>query len=168
MKRRESGDPLDLLVSISGPEPQRTIFEQKILQQIEDVPGKKVVALGKSETLQLIRDTADLQVYSHIPRREMEKLFNRAKLIVSRPGYSTLMELVELGKPALLVPTPGQTEQISLARYARERNWFYSVEQANLDLARDVRIAPQYSGLYKPNVTQCSVRNIFDNILNLG
>lgn len=168
MNRRESGDPLDLLVSISGPEPQRTIFEQIILQQIEDVPGKKVVALGKSETLQLIRDTKDLQVYSHIPRREMEKLFNRAKLIVSRPGYSTLMELVELGKPALLVPTPGQTEQISLARYARERNWFYSVDQANLDLARDVQIAPQYTGLYKPNVTQWSVQNIFDNILNLG
>jgi UDP-N-acetylglucosamine:LPS N-acetylglucosamine transferase len=167
MNRRESGDPLDLLVSISGPEPQRTIFEQKILQQIDDVPGKKVVALGKSETLQLIRDTKDLQVYSHIPRREMEKLFNRAKLIVSRPGYSTLMELVELGKPALLVPTPGQTEQISLARYARERNWFYSVDQAKLNLVRDVKIAPQYAGLFKPNVTQWSVRNIFDNILNL-
>lgn len=167
MTRRESSDPLDLLVSISGPEPQRTIFEQKILKQIENIPGKKVVALGKSETLQLIRDTKDLQVYSHIPRREMEMLFNRARLIVSRPGYSTLMELVELGKPALLVPTPGQTEQISLARYTRERNWFYSVDQAKLDLARDVKIATQYAGLYKPNVTQWSVRNIFDNILNL-
>ena len=164
---QEIDDPLDLLVSISGPEPQRSVFEQKILKQIENVPGKKVVALGKSESTKMIRDSAGLQIYSHIPRREMARLFNRARLIVSRPGYSTLMELAELGKQALLIPTPGQTEQLSLARHAREKNWFFSVAQGKLNLPRDIEIARQYAGLFKPDVTAWSVRNIFDNILNL-
>jgi len=167
INRQAINEPLDLLVSISGPEPQRTIFEKKILQQIESVPGEKVVALGKSETTKLVHNSAGLQVYSHIPRREMTRLFNCAGLIVSRPGYSTLMELAELGKQALLIPTPGQTEQMSLARHALQKNWFFSVSQNKLNLARDIEIAREYAGLFKPNVSAWSVGNIFDNILNL-
>jgi predicted glycosyltransferase len=165
--RREPKETIDLLVSISGPEPQRTLFEQKILQQIEALPGRKVVVLGKSESIQTLRNTPELMVFSHLPRREIGRLFNQAKLIVSRPGYSTLMELVELGKQALLVPTPGQTEQHALAKHAMENNWFYAVDQNKLDLVRDVEGAKDYAGLFKPNVTAWSVRNIFNNILNL-
>lgn len=165
--REEPKETIDLLVSISGPEPQRTLFEQKILQQIEAVPGRKIVALGKSESIEMLKNTPGLKVYSHLPRREMGRLFNQAKLIVSRPGYSTLMELVELGRPALLVPTPGQTEQAALAKHTLGKNWFYSVDQNNLDLTQDIENAKNYAGLFKPNVTAWSVRNIFDNILDL-
>lgn len=165
--RQECNESLDLLVAISGPEPQRTLLEQKILEQIETVPGKKVLVLGKSEASGALRETADLRVYPHLPRREMNRLFNSAELIVSRPGYSTLMELAELGKKALLIPTPGQTEQASLARRSLKKRWFYAVEQETLDLRRDIALARQYAGIFKPGVTAWSVGNIFDNILNL-
>lgn len=165
--RQECSELLDMLVSVSGPEPQRTLLEQKILQQIESVPGKKVVVLGKSEASRALRETPDLRVYTHLPRREMNRLFNCADLIVSRPGYSTLMELAELGKKALLIPTPGQTEQASLARRIMKKRWFYSVDQERLDLRRDIALAREYTGLFKPGATAWSVGNIFENILNL-
>lgn len=165
--REECSESLDVLVSISGPEPQRTLLEQKILEQIETVPGKKVLVLGKSEASGALRETPDLRVYPHLPRREMNRFFNCAELIVSRPGYSTLMELAELGKKALLIPTPGQTEQASLARRIMKKRWFYAVDQDALELGRDLALAREYAGLFKPGVTAWSVGNIFDNILNL-
>ena len=157
-------ESIDLLVSISGPEPQRTVFEKKILDQIDYIPGKKVVVLGKSESLALLKDEPGLKVYSHVPREKMITLFNCADLIVSRPGYSTLMELAETGKQALLVPTPGQTEQLYLAEHIMKKRWFYCVPQDDLFLSRDAQHAKNYAGLFKPDVTQWSVNNIFDRI----
>lgn len=160
-------ESLDLLVSISGPEPQRTLLEERILADIDRVPGEKVVVLGKSESADLLLDRPDLKIYAHLPRETMSALFNRARMIVSRPGYSTLMELAELGKPALLIPTPGQTEQTYLAEYMLENRWFYSVSQAQLALSRDLESARQYPGLFYPEVTRRSVRTIFENVLNI-
>lgn len=163
-----SGDEsLDLLVTISGPEPQRTLLEEKILAGIDRVPGRKVVVLGKSESADLLLDRPDLKIYAHLPRETMSRLFNQARMVVSRPGYSTLMELAELGKPALLIPTPGQTEQTYLAEYMLENRWFYSVSQAQLELPRDLETARQYPGLFYPEITRHSVRTIFENVLNI-
>lgn len=159
---------IDVLVSISGPEPQRTIFEEKVLREVERIPGKKVVLLGKSESQEVLTDRDDLKVYSHMPREKMADLMNKSGLIVSRSGYSTLMELVELGKPALFVPTPGQTEQIYLSKRMQEKRWFYSVPQKELSLRRDVEIARDYAGLFKPKVTQWTINRLFDKVFRLN
>jgi uncharacterized protein (TIGR00661 family) len=156
---------IDFLFSISGPEPQRTVFEKIILDQVEKIPGKKIVVLGKSEENNVITEKNDLKIYSHLPRVELERIFNKANFIVTRPGYSTIMELVELGKNALLVPTPGQTEQEYLAKRMKEKAWFYFTEQKKLDLLQDIDLAKSYSGLKKANATQKTVENIFNNIL---
>jgi predicted glycosyltransferase len=71
---------------------------------------------------------------------------NRSRLIVARSGYSTLMEVVELGKRALWIPTPGQTEQLYLADRMRRRGWYHAVDQADLNLARDVPVALERKG----------------------
>lgn len=151
---------IDALVSISGPEPQRTVFEERVLQQIDNVPGRKVVVLGKSESIATVVDKPNLVIKTHVPRKEMQELMNRARILVSRPGYSTLMELAELGKQALLVPTPGQTEQLYLARRARENGWWYPVDQKKLNLVDDLARAAAYPGLSLPGVSRKSVENI--------
>ena len=156
---------IDLFVSISGPEPQRSIFETRVLEQIDYIPGNKVVVLGKSESTSLFKDEPGLKVYAHLPRKEMARLFNQASMIVSRPGYSTLMELAETGKQALLVPTPGQTEQIYLAEHMTKKRWFYCVQQNDLFLPRDFENAQEYAGIFKPDVTRFSVNNIFEELL---
>jgi UDP-N-acetylglucosamine transferase subunit ALG13 len=146
IKKKDLTPDLDLLVSISGPEPQRTIFEQKIRQQMNKIPGKKVVVLGKPETESKETAAPGLTIYSHLSRQKMEEYFNRSQLIITRSGFSTLMELAELGKNALLIPTPGQTEQLLLAERLKNLNWFYSVSQDRLDLAKDIIIARSYPG----------------------
>ena len=137
---------IDLLVSISGPEPQRTVFEQKILEQIKHIPGEKVVVLGKPEIDSSLSSIPGLSVFSHLSRQKMQEYFSRSRIIVTRSGYSTLMELAELGKKALLIPTPGQTEQVLLAHRLMALNWFYSVSQEKMDLAKDIAIARGYPG----------------------
>ncbi len=91
---------------------------------------------------------------------------NRSKLIISRSGYSTMMDLVELGKKALLVPTPGQTEQEYLSEYHNRLGSFFSVSQSAMDLARDIKTAKSYSG-FKPEFdTKQAVENFMSVISN--
>jgi uncharacterized protein (TIGR00661 family) len=160
-------EDLNLLVSISGPEPQRTLLEKIVLRQIENIPGNKVVVLGKSESSELLVEKEGLRVYSHVERNEFEKLINRAQLVLSRPGYSTIMELAEIGKKALLVPTPGQTEQGYLARRMKDKEWYYFVAQNKLDLNRDLEIGKNYKGLNKNDATKNTVKHILRDVLRI-
>ena len=154
-------EDIDLLVSISGPEPQRTVFEQIIRRQIGQVPGQKVVLLGKPEGDEPEQLPDGTMIYPHLPRSRMEELVNRSRLIVSRSGYSTVMELAELRKKALFVPTPGQTEQEYLARRYQEKGWFRSVAQTNLNLSKDAEHAMRYSGFPTPLSTESTLKQVF-------
>ena len=146
LRRREVEQDIDYFVSLSGPEPQRTVLEKIILKQASSLKGKVVIALGRPED-QRNRAFKNLDVFGYLGRRKQEEIMNRAKLVISRSGYTTLMELVALNKKALLIPTPGQTEQVYLADYHRRKGNFYSVSQDELSLAGDVEIASQYRGL---------------------
>jgi UDP-N-acetylglucosamine transferase subunit ALG13 len=147
LRKKEVPEDIDYFISISGPEPQRTVFEHKVLRQAPRLEGKVAVALGKPEDLRE-KGNGHVRVFGYLTRRQQEDVMNRAKLIIARPGYSTLMELVALGKKALFVPTPGQTEQVYLAEYHRRQGNFYSVDQDSLNLARDVEKAKRYEGVY--------------------
>lgn len=145
-KQNKPSQDIDLLVSISGPEPQRSVFEEIVRRQIGEVPGQKVVVLGKPEAREAETPVPGLTIYPHLSRRRMEEFLSRSKLVVSRSGYSTVMELAELGKKALFVPTPGQTEQNYLAQRFASRDWAMGVPQKNVNLSRDIRLARNYSG----------------------
>ncbi len=146
LEKKKVSQDIDYFISVSGPEPQRSIFEHKVLEQAPRLKGKVVVALGKPEAPGE-RGSSELRIFGYLNRREQEDVMNRAKLIIARPGYSTLMELVTLGKKALFVPTPGQTEQVYLAKYHRKQGNFHSVDQNSLNLARDVEKAKRYQGM---------------------
>jgi UDP-N-acetylglucosamine:LPS N-acetylglucosamine transferase len=88
-------------------------------------------------------------VHNYVNRSRQQDLMNRANLVVSRSGYTTMMELAELGKTALLIPTPGQTEQEYLADLHYRAGNFYAVQQSKLDLPRNIEIARGFPG-YRP------------------
>jgi uncharacterized protein (TIGR00661 family) len=146
ISRKPAEEDIDYFFSVSGPEPQRTIFEKILRQQVDSLPGQKIMALGKPESLEIEKPRSDLTIYHHLNRTKMQEMINRSKFIISRPGYSTLMELAELRKKSLLVPTPGQTEQLYLARRFQHSGWFYSVSQDKIELSRDVTKAMNFSG----------------------
>ena len=159
VKWHDGQQDIDVLVSISGPEPQRSLFEQKVLSQIGQIPGRRVVFLGKSETAEVRRlENGWLEIHASPPRQLAAQLMNRARKIISRPGYSTLMELAELGKPALFVPTPGQTEQQYLARRLARMGLFPAVQQNRLDLPAQLDALEGYPGLQMTGATEKSVQ----------
>ncbi|MBE0478480.1 glycosyltransferase [Candidatus Aerophobetes bacterium] len=137
---------VDYFISLSGPEPQRKTLEKKIISQLPALKGKVVVTLGKPEEKEHIC-YQNVEIFSYLNRKKQEEMMNRSRLVITRSGYTTLMELAVLGKKALLIPTPGQTEQIYLAEYHLRKGNFYSVSQERLNLFRDVIEAKKYPGI---------------------
>lgn len=157
LRRRELSQDIDFFVSVSGAEPQRTFFEEIVLAQAHDLPGRTVVALGRAGSSEPPAHTGRVTIYPYLDRRRQEEMMNRARLVVSRSGYTTLMELAELRRRALFVPTVGQSEQEYLAAHHRAKGHAFSVAQSELRLARDTAIALRYRGLPVLPPTQTSV-----------
>jgi uncharacterized protein (TIGR00661 family) len=110
----------DILAIISGPEPQRSIFEAKIREQAGSVQAKIILLQGlPGEKLESwIED--HLTIYPHVETIRLKRMMEQSKIILCRSGYSSIMDLAVLGKKAFFVPTPGQTEQEYLAKYLKD------------------------------------------------
>ncbi|MFH1174401.1 MAG: glycosyltransferase family protein [archaeon] len=160
-------EDIDYLLSVSGPEPRRTELERIVLDQVTQLPGKKVVALGKPHKQEQYALDEQTYVYSHLNRQDMESHLNRAACVVTRSGYTTMMELANIRKRrALFIPTPGLTEQEYLASYYEEQHWFHAVKQDELDLAGDVQACTNYSGFPSMPDAQENARKLVDNVLS--
>ncbi len=127
----------EIIAILSGPEPQRTIFEDLVLDQIERNDLKGIVVRGlPNEAKKLIIDNPNIQTFNHLPTEELLSYINKSKVVVCRAGYSSIMDLAILRNKAILVPTPKQTEQEYLAKYHLEKGNFYSQKQSEFDLER--------------------------------
>jgi hypothetical protein len=140
----------DLLVILSGPEPQRTILEMIIMAEIMKYKGLKSVLLrGVPGEGYAGRRIEGLDVYPHLPDDRMASLVRSAGKIICRPGYSTIMDLVCLGRKAILVPTPGQTEQEYLATYLSGKYGFHAVSQKRFNLERALSLPMDETSLFQ-------------------
>lgn len=121
----------DILVLLSGPEPQRSILERILLEKFAET-AKRVVLIRGSES-PFNGPAAKLQVLDLVHGTELAEWIGGAKQIICRSGYSTLMDLFILGKKnMLLIPTPGQPEQEYLANWWKEQFSAQSCRQADL------------------------------------
>ncbi|MBN3036519.1 MAG: hypothetical protein JW861_13115 [Bacteroidales bacterium] len=127
----------DVAVILSGPEPQRTLLEKRIMKQMSaGINGTAVIVRGLPGETSGLPVRHGIRIMNHIETAELGGLLLNAGLIICRPGYSTLMDLTALGRKALLVPTPGQTEQEYLADYFTEEKGFTKMLQESFDLSR--------------------------------
>lgn len=157
---------IDVLAIISGPEPQRTQFENLLLAQFEDSPLTTALVLGKTINIEQ-KQKKNMAIYSHLPTEALFQLIHSSNMIISRSGYSTLMDLAYLQKPAVLVPTPGQTEQEYLAKYHLSQNHFYSVKQAKFDLNKALEESESFNGIHwfsRTDSLQKAVTSFLDNL----
>lgn len=120
----------DICAIISGPEPQRSIFEELIIHQIKANNLKAIVCRGQPSKNAHNEDF----IYNHLTTKELKKYILKSNYVVCRSGYSSIMDLFVLEKKALLVPTPGQTEQEYLAEYHKDRGQFLIQQQDQLNL----------------------------------
>jgi uncharacterized protein (TIGR00661 family) len=135
VQKQNVGKNIDLAVILSGPEPQRTIFEKIILKQIENTTLKIVVARGlPNATDNISIKNKNVSIVNHLRSTEISLLLQSAKTVVARGGYSTVMDLAVLQQAAIFVPTPGQTEQIYLAKYLSEKKYCIATNQYGFDL----------------------------------
>jgi uncharacterized protein (TIGR00661 family) len=132
------------LFLISGPEPQRSLLEKKIFKQILQVKDDVLIVRGKPGSEETFSFPAHISVVNHLEGAELEKAMNSAEYLVSRSGYTTLMEIAGLQKRSILVPTPGQTEQEYLAAHLMKKSFAFSVKQNDFELARTLKIADQF------------------------
>ena len=103
------------MVILSGPEPQRGILEEKLKKEILGFKGKTIFIKGIVEKDQKKDEIGDVTYYNFMNSRQLEQTFNESETILCRSGYTTIMDLVKLGKKAFFIPTPGQYEQEYLA-----------------------------------------------------
>lgn len=137
----------DVAVIISGPEPQRSIFEDIIIKQAAGLSLNFLIIRGVTEQMPLLETKKNLDIISHLNSADMKVAIQSASVIVSRSGYSTLMDLAVLGKKAILVPTPGQTEQEYLAERCLKNKLAYFEHQSNFNLKRALEVGKDFEGL---------------------
>ncbi len=165
-EKKKADQDLDFLIIVSGPEPQRTKLEEIILSQVQKLPGEKVVLLGSPQRESHQRLDEHTTVHSYVSNEEKAELMNRAKFLISRSGYTTMMELAELDKKhGLFTPTPGQTEQEYLSRYYARQGWFLSRSQYKLRFSEDVDVAMKFNGFPEVSKTEENVKKLYDKVL---
>jgi uncharacterized protein (TIGR00661 family) len=140
--RKEEGK--HLLVLLSGPEPQRTILEKKLKVELTTYSNPVVLVRGLPGNNDSLSMGKNVIVYNHLPAVALEKVLNDASLVISRCGYSTVMDLSSIQKRSILIPTPGQTEQEYLAKHLMQKGIALCVNQSEFRLKNAVALAETF------------------------
>ncbi len=127
----------DYCILLSGPEPQRSMLEEKILAEAASIKEKILLIRGKPGSKETLTVPDNVEVKNHLPGEELQQVLLQADIIVCRGGYTSVMELLSLKKKMLVIPTPGQTEQEYLAIQLKEKQICYTTTQDQLNCAQD-------------------------------
>lgn len=160
LERKKVAKKYDLIAVLSGPEPQRTIFQNIIIHQLQHTEKQCLLVLGRPNLVALPEVTnSNITILPYLTSQGLNEAILASDTVVCRSGYSSLMDLVKLGKRALLIPTPGQTEQVYLAAHLSEQYGFVFQRQKALNLQKGIHSLEQKStmepldlggfGLYK-------------------
>ncbi len=147
---RPANNKPDLLIMLSGPEPQRTILEVKLKDQAFRLGLPTVILQGRTEEDHHIQ-MGNIKIFSHLPDDEFAGYLKAAKTVICRPGYSSLMDLVWFGKKAVFIPTPGQTEQEFLAETLKQKRLYYYQNQKEFNLQQALAKSEDFPGLTMQN-----------------
>lgn len=162
-------DPAEILVLISGPEPQRSIFENLIKTQAAGFHKKIVILQGIPESDQKPKIAGNPDIYPHMPTSQLQQMIKNAGIVVCRSGYSTIMDLAALGKKVFFVPTPGQTEQEYLAAYMKKQGIADFARQADFQLKNVLISKNEFTGFSRfpeTNALEEAIRNFIEDICN--
>ena len=124
-----------VLILISGPEPQRSLFSELLWQQALAYPGNVVFVEGSEIRARSVSQIpGHVKYFGRLSQQSLYPIIQKAKYVVCRSGYSTVMDLIYLGKKAFLIPTPGQPEQLYLGKTLNASGYFPSGLQENFRL----------------------------------
>ncbi len=138
----------DVLALISGPEPQRSLFETLVSQQLVQSGKKALIVRG---VIHQNRNwlSENVEVVDYLSGATLEQALLQSEIVLARSGYSTIMDLARLQKKAIFVPTPGQTEQEYLASRFEKSGITFFMNQKSFSLTEALRASEQYCGFKK-------------------
>ncbi|RYD55536.1 MAG: glycosyl transferase family 28 [Sphingobacteriales bacterium] len=141
---RQQAAEKHLLVLLSGPEPQRSLLSDLLWQQVQGYDGSVAFVEGGDDISSRTSIPSHITYYTRITKDALQPLLTNAGMVVCRSGYSTLMDLACLGKKAILIPTPGQTEQEYLGRYLQAEQVYLSMPQEGFNLNKALQQAKTF------------------------
>lgn len=133
-----------LLILLSGPEPQRSLLEERLLQQTKLFQTPILFVRGLPGHTGLPPVPYHVTIVNHLPAATLQKAIEAAQFVVGRCGYSTVMEMLALQKKCIFVPTPMQTEQEYLARHLMNQQWALCLPQKKFQLKQAVSLAETF------------------------
>ena len=154
----------DAAFILSGPEPQRTLLEKKVLDLVRTADMKFALVRGTATKLDIIAPL-NLSVFDLIGSGDVADIIAASDIVVARSGYSTVMDLYCSGARAVFVPTPGQTEQEYLACRMAELGYAGYVEQGRMDLPSVKHAASAYRGFPGKGQDDLQLRRALDEVL---
>lgn len=134
----------DLTVLLSGPEPSRTQLEELLLPQLRDAGLRILVVRGLPGAAEIPVEQGNIRIVPHLDADALNEALLESGLILCRSGYSSVMDLVSLEKKAILIPTPGQTEQTYLGKFLRAQGYFPSFPQHGFRLGTALEAAARF------------------------
>ncbi|VXB25123.1 Glycosyltransferase [Flavobacterium sp. 9AF] len=126
----------ELMIILSGPEPQRTLLEKKIIDELKFYKKKTLFIKGVVENQQTVVEKNNITFYNFMNSEQIETAYNESEKILCRSGYTTIMDLAQLSKKAFFIPTPGQYEQEYLAKKFKKEGIAPSCKQEKFDISK--------------------------------
>lgn len=148
---------------VSGVEPARTQFEQQLREALQQIPGQHMMILGKPSAEQKTWTEGNIEFHTHLATNDFAEAVKRADFVVSRGGYSTVMDMAELGAKCIFVPTPGQFEQIVLAHDLSKAGYAVEIPADELSaetLANAFEKSVKMPKVEKQNLLHDAVENV--------
>ncbi|MBC7642202.1 MAG: glycosyltransferase [Flavobacterium sp.] len=140
----------DLMVLLSGPEPQRTMLEENLKAEVLKFDGKVIFIKGLIAKDQIKSQLKNVTLYNFMNSNELETAINESQIVLCRSGYTTIMDLAKVGKKAFFIPTPGQYEQEYLAKRFKQHGLFPFNNQDDFKIENLLEI-PLYKGIKTDN-----------------
>ncbi len=165
MHKKETRKVYDLMIILSGPEPQRGLLEEKLKKEILTYNGNVVFIKGVIQRVQKKEQIGNVTYYNFMNTRQLERTFNESDVVLCRSGYTTIMDLVKLEKKAFFIPTPGQYEQEYLAEKLKEEGCAPFASQENFKM-EDILEIKNYKGFpsFDTPIDWTSLFEIFEEV----
>ncbi len=123
-----------ILIILSGPEPQRTLLERKIIADAAQVSQDIVLVRGLPGNSHQLNTASHITVFNHLPAAILNDYLCTASYVIGRSGYTSIMDYIKTGVQSILIPTPGQAEQEYLAGYLHHQQLAFTIEQNKFSL----------------------------------
>jgi UDP-N-acetylglucosamine:LPS N-acetylglucosamine transferase len=138
------------------------------VEQAGALPIKVLLVQGKPEQTTTSTDSypGNVKVVTSMTAEALHRAILESEVFIGRAGYSTVMDLAHLGKPALLIPTPGQTEQEYLAQTLSLENAFVAQQQHDLNLAAGIAEAKERKGVRGVFFDENALKNAVSALLH--